>query len=166
MTQRQLLFLLLGLAALAAAGTGVVIAMTDWKKRAADSGYLAALNAAEDANGIPRDLLVRLAYQESRFRPDIINGPPNSAGAQGLMQIVPAYHPGVDPSDPFASIAYAGQFLRSLYNQFGSWSLALAAYNTGPGNVKKYGGIPPFTETQNYVAQIIGDINAAGGAVA
>lgn len=166
MTQRQLFLILLGLAALAAAGTGVIIAMTDWKKRAADSGFLGALNAAELANGIPQDLLVRLAYQESRFRPDIINGPPNSAGAQGLMQIVPKYHPGVNPSDPLASIAYAAKFLRQLYNQFGSWSLALAAYNAGPGNVQKYGGIPPFTETQNYVAQIIGDVNAAGGSVA
>jgi len=166
MTQRQLLFLLLGLAALAAAGTGVVLAMTDWKKRAADSGYLPALNAAEAANGIPQDLLVRLAYQESRFRPDIIYGPPNSAGAQGLMQIVPKYHPGVDASDPFASITAAAGFLKSLYDQFGSWSLALAAYNAGPDKVKKYGGIPPFTETQNYVANIIGAVNAAGGTVA
>lgn len=166
-------WLIVAILALGAAVTGGVIYMADWKKRAAlnagpmfDS-LLAQLNATESKYGIPHDLLARQAYQESRFRPDIIDGSTVSpAGAQGIMQIVPKWHPGVDPLDVNAAIDYAGNFLRSLYNQFGSWSLALAAYNAGPGNVKKYGGVPPFDETQNYVAQIIGDVNAAGGSVA
>jgi soluble lytic murein transglycosylase-like protein len=50
--------------------------------------------------------------------------------------------------------------MRSLYLQFGSWSLALAAYNAGPGNVQKYGNtVPPFAETQSYVSSILADVN-------
>ncbi|MGH3574705.1 MAG: lytic transglycosylase domain-containing protein, partial [Pseudonocardiaceae bacterium] len=62
-----------------------------------------------------------------------------------------------------AQIEEAGNYLSTLYHQFGDWSLAVAAYNAGPGNVQKYGGIPPFTETQNYVAQIIADVPALSG---
>jgi len=137
-----------------------------WLERA--GAWLPTLRAAEDANGIPRDLLTRLAYQESHFRPDIISGETVSGeGAVGIMQIVPRFHPGVDPRDPVASIKYAAKILRGWRNQFGSWSLALAAYNAGPGNVAKYKGIPPFKETRTYVADIIGDVNnSTGGMVA
>ncbi len=152
-----------------------VMAMTDWKKKGAK--YLPLLNAAEDRYGIPRDLLVRQAYQESRFRDDIISGATRSgAGAIGIMQIIPKFHPSIDPGDaaaderaalnPATAIDYAAKFLSQLKRQFGTWSLALAAYNAGPGNVNKYKGIPPFKETQSYVSQIVGDVNAAGGRVA
>jgi soluble lytic murein transglycosylase-like protein len=126
------------------------------------------LNAAESKYGIPPDLLVRLAYEESHFRPDIISGQTvSSAGALGIMQLVPRFHPNVNPLDPYAAIDYAAGFLRSLYDQFGSWTLAVAAYNAGPGNVQKAGNtVPPFPETLKYVADIIGDVNAAGGQVA
>lgn len=167
MKRSTLFWLLAGLGALAlATTTGVVEVMADWKKKAqANAGALydsliSMLHAAEDKYGIPRDLLARQAYQESRFRPDIIDGTTKSpAGAEGFMQIVPAYHPDVDPLDTPAAIDYAGKIMAGWYNQFGSWDLALAAYNAGPGNVKKYGNaVPPFTETQNYVAQIMGDV--------
>jgi soluble lytic murein transglycosylase-like protein len=83
------------------------------------------------------------------------------------MQLVPRFHPNVNPLDPYAAIDYAAGFLRSLYDQFGSWTLAVAAYNAGPGNVQKAGNtVPPFPETLKYVADIIGDVNAAGGQVA
>lgn len=119
---------------------------------------------AEQAHGVPSGLLHRLLYQESRFRSDIINGETtSSAGAEGIAQFMPATAAGlgVDPLDPEQAIAGAARYLRDLYRQFGSWRLALAAYNAGPGNVKKYGGVPPFPETQNYVAQITADVAVA-----
>lgn len=169
--KRSTLFLILGgvaLLAILAGGTAVIV-MSDWKKKAQANaggmfdGLMSMLGAAEDKYGIPRDLLARQAYQESHFRPDIIDGTTSSpAGAQGIMQIVPKYHPGVDPLDPAAAIDYAGQFMAQLYNEFGTWPLALAAYNAGPGNVQKYGDtIPPFSETQTYVADITADVPAA-----
>jgi soluble lytic murein transglycosylase-like protein len=112
-------------------------------------------------NGLPKNLLARVAYQESRFRDDIISGRKKSgAGAVGLMQIVPKWHPDVDPLNPVESIYYAANYLRQMNRKFGSWKLALAAYNWGPGNVKKVGGdiskMPK--ETRDYVAQITGDV--------
>lgn len=164
---RQTLFLILAaLGVLVVATKGKEIAETavdilaGWKKRG--EKYLPLLHAAEDKYGIPRDLLARQAYQESRFREDIISGAVKSAaGALGIMQIVPKFHPTAQPLNTPAAIEYAANFLRSLYKQFGSWSLALAAYNAGPGNVRKYGGIPPFDETRKYVSEILADINAA-----
>jgi len=139
-----------------------VITIASWKRAGDAALYLPALAAAESDWGIPQDLLARMAYEESHFRPDIISGATASpAGAQGIMQIVPAYHPDVNPLDPFAAITYAAQYLAQLYNQFGSWQLAVAAYNAGPGNVQKYNGIPPFTETQNYVRDIFADVQVA-----
>lgn len=164
---RKTLWLILAALALLAAGTGVALVLADWKKRAAvnagqdlfDSLY-AMLGAAETKYGIPHDLLARQAYEESRFRPDIINGTtPSSAGALGIMQIVPRFHPTATPLEPASAIDYAGNFLASLYRQFGSWPLALAGYNAGAGNVTKYGNqIPPFDETQKYVAEITADV--------
>lgn len=163
------LWLWIGIGALLFAGGAAVVALSNWQVMAqANAGptlyaqLMAWFGAAETANGIPANLLARQGYEESSFLPSVIYGGPNSAGAVGLMQIVPSMHPGVDPTDPQASINYAGNWMSQLYAEFGSWSLALAAYNAGPGNVTKYGGIPPFTETQNYVAQIIGDLNSAG----
>jgi soluble lytic murein transglycosylase-like protein len=79
------------------------------------------------------------------------------------MQFMPATARslGIDPSDPFASIDAAGRYLAGHLKTFGSVSLALAAYNAGAGNVKKYGGIPPFAETQNYVKKITADLGSA-----
>lgn len=124
--------------------------------------YLDTIKAAEAQQGLPAGLLARVLYQESRFRPDVIHGGPNSAGAVGIAQIVPKWHPGVDATDPYASIQYAAGYLKDLYNQFGSWTLALAAYNWGPGNVSKYGLSKAPTETRNYVAQISADVPTIG----
>lgn len=121
--------------------------------------YLAAIRAAERRHGLPYNLLARTADQESKFRPEIINGTlKSSAGAIGILQIVPQHHPTVNPYDPFASIDYAAQWMEQLHRQFGDWRLVLAAYNAGPGNVKKYNGVPPFAETQAYVREIGTDI--------
>jgi soluble lytic murein transglycosylase-like protein len=130
-----------------------------WKDSPKAQPFLARLASAERKYGLPTDLLARIAYQESRWRDDIVTGAlKSSAGAVGLMQIVPAYHPGVNPLDVSAAIDYAGKYIQQLYRQFGRWDLAVAAYNAGPGNVKKYAGIPPFRETQNYVREVFADL--------
>lgn len=141
--------------------------VTPWKSAGSGPQWVPELNAAERQFGIPTDLLARLAYQESRFREDVIRGTNVSgAGALGMMQMLPQYFSSVNVPIPYtdadvsAQITQAAQNLVSLYNQLGSWPLALAGYNAGAGNVKKYGGIPPFTETQNYVAQIMADVPA------
>lgn len=129
--------------------------------------YLPAIYAAEDANGIPRNLLARLIYQESRYRPEIIDGTIVSrAGAVGIAQIVPRWHPNVNPRDPWESIDYAAKYLRQLFKRFGSWRLALAAYNWGQGNQQKdladgiVGNDWP-SETRNYVTEITADVPLA-----
>lgn len=135
-----------------------------WTPPATAAPYLAAIIAAEDANGIPRNLLARLLYQESHFRPEIIDGTRrSSAGAIGIAQFMPATaaDEGVNPLDPFASIAAAGRYLRKLYGATGDWKLALASYNWGVGNVTRKGLAAAPAETQNYVAQIAGAVGLA-----
>ncbi len=110
---------------------------------------------------LPLNLLARVAYQESHFRPDIINGETKSEkGAVGIMQIMPRWHPNVDPSDPHDSIQYAGKYLRQLYNKLGTWDLALAAYNWGIGNLQNKGFDNAPLETRNYVSDILSDIGS------
>ncbi len=103
--------------------------------------------------GVNPLLLASVAKQESGFQPGAVSG----AGAQGLMQLMPATAAGLGVSalDPAQSIDGAAQLLSGyLQNYGGSVPLALAAYNAGPGAVAQYGGVPPYTETQNYVSNI------------
>lgn len=128
--------------------------------------YKQLLLDTEEKYGIPEYMLARLAWQESRFRADIISGKTkSSAGALGIMQIVPRWHPGVDPLNPAAAIDYAGKYLKSLYRQFGNWEYALKAYNWGPGNVKQWlaGNKAEPLETRNYSSQILADIGQISG---
>lgn len=157
---RKVWLLIAGLFALAALSKGtVMIVSAAWKRAKNADKYLPLLHAAEISHRIPTDLLARLAYQESRFRDDIVTGKTvSSAGAKGIMQLVPLYHPTVDPLNVSAAINYAANFLSTLHTQLGTWEKAVAGYNAGAGNVKKYGGIPPFAETQNYVSQIFADV--------
>lgn len=112
---------------------------------------------AESYYNIPKGLLSYLAFIESSYRPDVVS----HAGAVGLMQIVPRWHPTVDAKDPYDSIEYAAKYLHDLKLNLGTWKKALAAYNWGIGNVKNaiamYGdgwldNAP--TETQNYIEKI------------
>lgn len=128
---------------------------TPTKRQLIDFARNAAVNA-----GIDPDLFVRQINAESGFDPNARSG----AGAVGVAQIVPAYHPGVDPTDPFASLTYAANLMGNYVRQYGGdYARALAAYNAGPGAVARYGGVPPFEETQRYVRNILGD--AAKGAL-
>ncbi len=116
--------------------------------------FLAMARAAADKHGIPQDLFLRLVYQESRFNQNAIS----HAGAIGLAQLMPgtAKEMRVDPNVPHENLDGGARYLKIQYKEFGTWRLALAAYNAGPGAVKKYGGIPPFRETKQYVRIIAG----------
>jgi soluble lytic murein transglycosylase-like protein len=110
--------------------------------------------------GVDPDLFLRLVQQESGFNQDARS----SAGAIGFAQLMPgtAADLGVDPYDDEENLRGGARYLRQQLDEFGDPVLALAAYNAGPGNVRKYGGVPPFAETQNYVSKIMGDYSGAG----
>lgn len=123
--------------------------------------YRGAIAGAERSNGLPPNLLARLLWAESRYRPDIIDGRVRSSvGALGIAQFMPgtAAEMGIDPLDPFAAIDAAARYLRRLYGMFGNWREAVAAYNWGPGNVRTKGiGAAP-AETRSYVSGILSDV--------
>lgn len=121
----------------------------------------AAVEAAK-RNGVDPDLFLRLVRQESGFQPHV----QSSAGAYGPAQLMPATAAGlgVDYRDPMQNLDGGARYLRQQLDTFGSPELALAAYNAGPGAVKKYGGIPPYKETQKYVRAILGSDAVQGGA--
>ncbi|WP_212523234.1 lytic transglycosylase domain-containing protein [Actibacterium sp. MT2.3-13A] len=112
-----------------------------------------ARNAAALHN-VPEDLFLRLVQQESGWHP----GAKSHKGAIGLAQLMPgtARKLGVDPHDPRQNLEGGARYLRQQYERFGNWRLALAAYNAGPEAVQKHGGVPPYSETRNYVRAIWG----------
>ena len=115
--------------------------------------YQHLFQQAGAAHGVDAGLLAAVAKVESGFNPSAVS----PAGAQGLMQFMPATATqfGVDPLDPASAVDGAARYLRQLMDDLGSVELALAGYNAGPGNVRKFGGIPPFTETQQYVSKVL-----------
>lgn len=121
------------------------------KKTSADTR---AILAAEARNqGLDLALLEAVAWQESRGRMNAVS----PKGARGVMQLMPgtAADLGVRADDLAGNIRGGALYLRRQLDRFGSVPLALAAYNAGPGAVSRYGGIPPYRETQNYVANIL-----------
>jgi hypothetical protein len=119
---------------------------------AATTPFATLFAAASARNNLPDGLLAAVAKAESGFNPRAVSG----AGAQGLMQLMPATARGlgVNAFDPAQAIDGAARLLASHLRDFGSVPLALAAYNAGPGAVRRYGGVPPYAETQAYVARV------------
>ena len=105
-------------------------------------------------NNLPPELVAAVVAAESDFRPRLIS----HKNAQGLMQIIPSTAEFIGAGDlfnPADNIAAGTKYLRYLYNRFdGDHRMVLAAYNAGDGNVEKFGGIPPFQETINYLQKV------------
>ena len=120
----------------------------------ADVPYRGQITAAAQRHGVDPALLAGLIRQESGFDPNA--GSP--AGAQGLTQLMPGTAAGLgvtDPFDPAQAIEGGAEYLAQQLRAFGGdTARALAAYNAGPGAVQRYGGVPPYAETQNYVRRV------------
>jgi soluble lytic murein transglycosylase-like protein len=132
---------------------------SSWSPPAAAQPYLEAIAAAESRYGVPANLLARqLDIESAHFAPDVIDGSRISpTGDVGIAQFQPATAAelGVDPTDPFASIDAAARYDRQLFDQFGAWDAALAAYNWGQGNVQRKGISAAPASTVAYYSNIL-----------
>ena len=129
--------------------------------RSTRSAFGGVIDAAAKRNELDPALLTAVIQRESDFDPRAIS----RAGAQGLMQLMPgtAKELGVtDPFDPRQNVEGGAAYLRGLIDRYhGRLDLALAAYNAGAGAVDRYGGVPPYPETQDYVRGILGAYRAS-----
>ncbi len=109
---------------------------------------------AAQTYGVPLTLLKAVAKAESNYNANAVS----AAGAQGVMQLMPATAKSLGVDNPFdarSNIMGGAKYISQKLDQYGGdIELALAAYNAGSGNVAKYGGVPPFTETRNYIKRI------------
>lgn len=130
-----------------------------WNLPAAGEQYRPFIQNAANMYGVPFVILGKLLQQESGFRPDVISGSRTSPkGAQGIAQFMPdtARELGVNPLKPASAIPGAARYLSQLYDRFGNWRDALAAYNWGLGNVSRVRDFDLWpTETRNYVSSIL-----------
>jgi soluble lytic murein transglycosylase-like protein len=126
----------------------------------AGTPYAAEITQAATANGVDPALLAGLVKQESGFNPNAGSG----AGARGLTQLMPGTASGLGVTnilDPVQNLNGGAKYLKQQLDAFGGdVTKALAAYNAGPGAVQRFGGVPPYSETQNYVRIV--QANAAG----
>ena len=118
--------------------------------------FAAEIEAAAQKHGVDPALLKALIRQESNFNPNAVS----PAGATGLTQLMPATAAGLgvtDPTNPQQAIDGGAKYLRQQLDRFGGdEKMALAAYNAGPGAVARFGGVPPYAETQTYVQKVMG----------
>jgi soluble lytic murein transglycosylase-like protein len=116
--------------------------------------FLEPAREAARRHGVPEDLFLRVIQTESGWNPGAVS----PKGARGLAQLMPgtAAMLGVNPDDPLQNLDGGARYLRAQYDRFGSWRLALAAYNAGPEAVDRHAGVPPFAETTAYVRAIWG----------
>lgn len=126
--------------------------------------FAAEINAAAAKHGIDPALLAGLVKQESGFNPAATS----SAGAKGLTQLMPATARSLgvtDATDPLQALDGGAKYLKQQLDRFGGDErLALAAYNAGPGAVQRFGGIPPYAETQGYVQKVLANRDAYAAA--
>jgi hypothetical protein len=136
-----------------------------WSPPASAEPYLGALSQAEQKYGLPPQLLTRqLDIESDHFAPDVVNGNrPSRTGAIGIGQFEPATSTalGIDPTSPSQAIDAAAKMMRRLFDKFGSWEAALAAYNWGEGHVQRQGLAAAPQETKDYINAILGPIGLA-----
>ena len=142
------------LQAATATSAGTTPTATTGAASAGATPFAAEIDAAAARNGVDPALLRGLIRQESNFDP----GAKSPAGAIGLCQLMPATAAGLgvtNPSDPVQNIEGGAKYLKQQLDTFGGdVTKALAAYNAGPGAVQRFGGVPPYAETQNYVQKV------------
>ncbi len=112
------------------------------------------IEAAASKHGVDADLVKAVVRAESGFNPSAVS----PAGAGGLMQLMPSTARSLkvgDLFDPAENVDAGVRYLRQQMDKFGDIRLALAAYNAGPAAVVKYGGVPPFSETQSYINRVL-----------
>lgn len=126
-----------------------------WEKVSLNTrSYRSEIHGAAQFNAVDESLIRAIIHAESAYQPDATS----PRGAQGLMQLMPATQRKLDisnPFDPASNIAGGTRYLADLLLEFnGDIALAAAAYNAGPTAVRKYGGIPPYEETREYVRRV------------
>lgn len=135
-------------------------AVSEWQGDSETQGMDAIFAEAAELYGVPLNLLKAMGKAESGFDANAVS----PVGAQGVMQLMPATAKSLGVEDPFdarSNIMGGAKYISQKLQQYnGDIDLALAAYNAGSGNVAKYGGVPPFAETRNYIARIKGYMNS------
>jgi soluble lytic murein transglycosylase-like protein len=128
----------------------------------APADFQSIIRQASDRYNVDPRLVSAVIQGESAFHPNAVS----AAGAEGLMQLMPGTAASLhvaDPFDPEQNVDGGVRLLRQLLDRYdGNVSYALAAYNAGPGAVDKYGGIPPYSETQAYVPRILSLMQTQG----
>ena len=127
----------------------------DWERVPLDtSAFAPEIGQASSEHGVEPSLIRAIIHAESAYQPDAVS----PRGAQGLMQLMPGTQQDlgvVDVFQPASNINGGTSYLAQMLDEFdGDVRLASAAYNAGPGAVRKYGGVPPYSETKEYVRRI------------